>query len=84
MQTYAEMVTSLDANIGRVLARLAELGMEQDTVVVFTSDNGGERFSNNWPFSGHQDRAARRRHPGAADRQMAGPGRAGIDQRHAR
>ncbi|GAA0271290.1 hypothetical protein GCM10009127_09330 [Alteraurantiacibacter aestuarii] len=52
MDTYAEMVTSLDANIGRVLARLAELGMEQDTVVVFTSDNGGERFAHNWPFTG--------------------------------
>ncbi|HSG55854.1 MAG TPA: sulfatase-like hydrolase/transferase, partial [Paracoccaceae bacterium] len=52
METYAEMVTSMDANIGRVLARLAELGMERDTVVVFTSDNGGERFSNTWPFTG--------------------------------
>ncbi|MEL1251461.1 sulfatase family protein [Aurantiacibacter gilvus] len=52
METYAGMVTSLDANVGRVLARLAELGMEQDTVVVFTSDNGGERFSDNWPFTG--------------------------------
>jgi arylsulfatase A-like enzyme len=52
METYAAMVTNLDANIGRVLARVRELGMEQDTVVVFTSDNGGERFANNWPFSG--------------------------------
>jgi arylsulfatase A-like enzyme len=52
LQAYADMVTSLDMNIGRVLARLAELGLEQDTVVVFTSDNGGERFSDNWPFSG--------------------------------
>jgi len=52
MQTYADMVTSMDANVGRVLARLAELGLEQDTVVVFTSDNGGERFSHNWPFTG--------------------------------
>ena len=52
LQTYGEMVTSLDANVGRVLARLAELGMERDTVVVFTSDNGGERFSDTWPFSG--------------------------------
>ena len=52
MQAYADMMTSLDANIGRVLTRLAELGMEQDTVVVFTSDNGGERFSNTWPFTG--------------------------------
>ena len=52
METYAAMVTNLDANIGRVLNRVRELGMEQDTVVVFTSDNGGERFSFNWPFTG--------------------------------
>ena len=51
-QAYADMVTSMDMNIGRILVRLAELGMEQDTVVVFTSDNGGERFSLTWPFSG--------------------------------
>ncbi len=52
MATYAEMVTCLDSQVGRVLARLAELGMDEDTVVVFTSDNGGERFSNTWPFTG--------------------------------
>lgn len=52
MQTYADMVTSMDDNVGRILAKLAELGMDQDTVVVFTSDNGGERFSHNWPFTG--------------------------------
>ncbi|QZH73795.1 MAG: sulfatase-like hydrolase/transferase [Erythrobacter sp.] len=54
METYAAMVTNLDANIGRVLARLAVLGLEQDTVVVFTSDNGGERFSDTWPFNGRK------------------------------
>ncbi|MCL6251299.1 sulfatase-like hydrolase/transferase [Altererythrobacter sp. KTW20L] len=52
METYAGMVTNMDANIGRVLDRVRVLGMEQDTVVVFTSDNGGERFSFNWPFTG--------------------------------
>lgn len=52
MATYAAMMRSLDANIGRVLARLAELGLEEDTIVVFTSDNGGERFSDTWPFTG--------------------------------
>jgi arylsulfatase A-like enzyme len=54
MATYAAMVTNLDANVGRVLARLAALGLEQDTVVVFTSDNGGERFSDTWPFTGRK------------------------------
>lgn len=52
LKTYAAMMKSLDDNVGRVLARLRDLGMENDTIVVFTSDNGGERFSDTWPFSG--------------------------------
>ncbi len=52
MDAYAGMMRSLDDNIGRVLARLGELGLAEDTIVVFTSDNGGERFSHNWPFTG--------------------------------
>jgi len=54
MKTYAEMVTRLDRQIGRILARLDELGLADDTIVVFTSDNGGERFSNTWPFNGRK------------------------------
>jgi arylsulfatase A-like enzyme len=54
MATYANMVEQLDANIGRVLEKLVELGMDKNTVVVFTSDNGGERFSFNWPFHGQK------------------------------
>lgn len=38
---YAAMVESLDANVGRVLAKLDELGIADQTLVVFTSDNGG-------------------------------------------
>jgi arylsulfatase A-like enzyme len=45
---------SLDSNIGRVLAALKRAGLERDTLVVFTSDNGGERYSYNWPFSGEK------------------------------
>ena len=52
LETYAGMMKSLDDNIGRVLARLAELGLADNTIVVFTSDNGGERFSDTWPFTG--------------------------------
>ncbi len=51
---YAEMVKSLDANVGRVLAELKRLGIDDNTIVVFTSDNGGERFSYNWPFVGQK------------------------------
>jgi arylsulfatase A-like enzyme len=48
---YAAMMLSMDAGIGRVLQALRRAGRERDTLVVFTSDNGGERYSFNWPFS---------------------------------
>ncbi len=38
---YAAMVESMDESIGRVLACLDELDLTEDTVVVFSSDNGG-------------------------------------------
>lgn len=38
---YAAMIRSMDESVGRVLARLAALGLSERTVVVFTSDNGG-------------------------------------------
>lgn len=52
IHTYAAMMESMDANVARVLAEVARLGLEQDTIVVFTSDNGGERFSDSWPLTG--------------------------------
>jgi arylsulfatase A-like enzyme len=39
-QSYARMVSTTDDRIGRVLARLDELGLTDDTVIVFLSDNG--------------------------------------------
>jgi arylsulfatase A len=38
---YAAMLESLDEGVGRVLRKLDELGLRDDTIVVFTSDNGG-------------------------------------------
>ena len=38
--TYAAMVESLDESVGRVLAKLDALGLGENTLVVFTSDNG--------------------------------------------
>jgi arylsulfatase A-like enzyme len=46
------MVQSLDRNIGRVLQALDVNGLADNTIVIFTSDNGGERFSKIWPFTG--------------------------------
>jgi arylsulfatase A-like enzyme len=45
------MVRSMDEGIGRVLDVLHQRRLERDTLVVFTSDNGGERFSHMGPFS---------------------------------
>jgi arylsulfatase A-like enzyme len=45
--TYLRMISHMDEGIGRVLAAAGD-----DTLVVFTSDNGGERFSDNWPLLG--------------------------------
>jgi arylsulfatase A-like enzyme len=38
---YAAMIESLDENVGRLLGALDEEGIAEDTLVVFTSDNGG-------------------------------------------
>ncbi|MET0622107.1 MAG: sulfatase-like hydrolase/transferase [Pyrinomonadaceae bacterium] len=51
-KVYAEMMRSLDEGVGRVLRALDDAGQARDTLVVFTSDNGGERFSDNRPFTG--------------------------------
>jgi arylsulfatase A-like enzyme len=47
VETYLEMIRAMDEGIGRLMREL-----DDDTVVVFTSDNGGERFSDNWPLVG--------------------------------
>ncbi|MEU3662871.1 sulfatase-like hydrolase/transferase [Streptomyces sp. NPDC032940] len=52
VEKYKEMVENLDASVGRVLAALRRSGQEENTLVVFASDNGGERFSYQWPLSG--------------------------------
>lgn len=43
---YAAMVESLDENIGRLMQALSQTGLDQNTLVIFTSDNGGMATSN--------------------------------------
>lgn len=52
LAAFAKIVVNLDQNVGKVLDALDRLGLANDTIVVFTSDNGGERFSETWPFTG--------------------------------
>ncbi len=58
---YAAMVRSLDQSVGRVMDRLRELKLDENTIVIFTSDNGGyigtsnyagqsKAITNNWPL----------------------------------
>lgn len=53
-KTYVEMIEAMDSEVGRVLDALKRLGIRDDTIVIFTSDNGGERFADTWPFSGQK------------------------------
>ncbi|HEX3869120.1 MAG TPA: sulfatase [Pirellulales bacterium] len=48
---YAAMVEAVDIAVGKVLARLDALGLSENTLVIFTSDNGGLSTSEGWPTS---------------------------------
>jgi arylsulfatase A-like enzyme len=50
-EDYVRMVERMDNQIGRLLGVLAEHKLTEHTLVIFTSDNGGERLSDNGPFS---------------------------------
>lgn len=52
VDTYRRMIHHMDEGIGWLMEALRRHGLERDTLVVFTSDNGGERFSDNWPLVG--------------------------------
>jgi arylsulfatase A-like enzyme len=54
LAVFAEMVRHLDASVGKVLDAIERRGKADNTIVVFTSDNGGERFSYMWPFVGEK------------------------------
>jgi arylsulfatase A-like enzyme len=52
IHTYRRMIHHMDEGIGWVMDALRRHGLDRDTLVIFTSDNGGERFSDNWPLVG--------------------------------
>lgn len=53
-ETYAAILKSLDDGVGKVLQALKDSGQADNTIVIFTSDNGGERFSDIGPFQGRK------------------------------
>ena len=44
LRVYAAMIRALDRNVGKVLAELKAQGLEGDTIIIFTSDNGGANY----------------------------------------
>lgn len=59
---YAAMVSRIDLYVGQVLSKIKELGLEENTLVIFTSDNGPAKeggadpdfFDGNGPYQGHK------------------------------
>lgn len=54
VEKYAEMMQNLDRNVGRILAALKSRHLDRNTIVIFTSDNGAERYSDTWPYVGYK------------------------------
>lgn len=48
--TYADGMVEHDGHVGRLLAKLRELGVDENTIVMYSTDNGAESFS--WPDGG--------------------------------
>lgn len=53
-RTYAAMVEKIDEGVGMLLAELEQKGVLDNTLFVLSSDNGGERYSNNSPLFHHK------------------------------
>ena len=88
--TYAGMITRLDGYVGDLTAALDELGIAEDTLVIFTSDNGPsppnndlELFDSNGPLRGRKGGALRGRHPCAVRCALEGPHCTRIEGRRA-
>ncbi len=51
---HAAMLHSMDLNVAAILAELAALGLSENTIVVFTSDNGAMEAGSSLPLRGHK------------------------------
>jgi arylsulfatase A-like enzyme len=51
LPVFAEMVRALDEGVGQVVQAIRSTSQDERTLVIFTSDNGGERYSFQWPLS---------------------------------
>ncbi len=72
---YADSVVELDTRIGRIMDKLRALGLDKDTLVVYTTDNGAWQDvypdAGYTPFRGHEGHRPRGRQPGSGHRRLA-------------
>jgi arylsulfatase A-like enzyme len=79
---YADGMMELDWVVGQLLKKLDDLGIADNTIVVFTSDNGAQKFS--WPDGGASERRPkearlrRNRQPPRRSRSESGSHRQGC------
>jgi choline-sulfatase len=60
---YSALISGVDANVGRILTRLGELGLREQTLVVFTADQGWNaghhgvwgKGNGTWPFNLYEE-----------------------------
>lgn len=50
-KTYAAMISRMDRDVGKILNLLSELNIEENTIVIFTSDNGASGNAKDWRFN---------------------------------
>ncbi len=63
MHAYSALITGADANVGRIVERLQELGLREDTLVIFTADQGWNaghhgvwgKGNGTWPFNMYEE-----------------------------
>lgn len=53
-RAYREMVEAMDDGVGAIMEALRNNGLEENTLVIFVSDNGGEAFGNNGGLNGQK------------------------------
>lgn len=51
-EVYVSMMKSLDSAIGKIVDAVDSHGLSENTVIIFTNDNGGERYSDNGIYKG--------------------------------
>ena len=47
-------VSSLDHAIGQIILKLKKRGFWENTILIFSNDNGGGKYSSNYPLKGHK------------------------------